>query len=182
MTLSELNLTPLDVVFGIEAQAPDNTLSEIGQHALYSMQQRAGGFPEGSRLRIKVGRPDGSTPKDLTLSDVLEQARGVRRLLASARAADAMDMQLPERNTAPRVDLSDLTTRVVRTRKELSQPHTEHWRQLRRVVARNWTRRNCARPFFDFSQMGIAGAILRSTRVATRLHSAKRFCCRLPGC
>jgi len=123
LPLSELQLAPLDVVYGVDAQPRAGQLSNIEQHVLYHARHKAGGFSVQARLHIQHARPADLGAKELTLLDVLEQARAARRLFASARAADVEDLTPPERATSGTLDLTQLEARVVKAEKALQSAH-----------------------------------------------------------
>ena len=123
LLLSDLKLAPLDVVFGVEPLAGAGQVSEIEQRVLYQARLGTSGFPQQARLRVQHARPTDLGAQELTLLDVLEQARRVRRLLTTARAADSEDLNPPERAEAGDVDVTDLNARVTRAEKALKAAH-----------------------------------------------------------
>jgi len=123
LLLSELKLAPLDVVFGVESSAGAGQTSEIEQRVLYQARLGSNGFPQQARLRVQHARPADLGAQELTLLDVLEQARRVRRLLTTARAADSEDLNPPERGEAGEVDLTELTSRVTKAERALKAAH-----------------------------------------------------------
>jgi hypothetical protein len=123
LLLSDLQLAPLDVVFGVEPLAGVGQVSEIEQHVLYQARLGANGFPSQARLRVQHARPADLGAQELTLLDVLEQARRVRRLLTTARAADPEDMNPPERGEAGEVNLTELNARVTKAERALKAAH-----------------------------------------------------------
>ena len=123
LLLGDLNLAPLDVVYGVEPLAGAGQISEIEQRVLYQARLGSNGFPQQARLRVQHARPGDLGAQELTLLDVLEQARKVRRLLTSARAADPEDLNPPERGEAGDVNLNDLNTRVTRAERALKAAH-----------------------------------------------------------
>jgi hypothetical protein len=119
LLLSDLQLAPLDVVFGVEPLAGVGQVSEIEQRVLYQARLGTNGFASQARLRVQHARPADLGAQELTLLDALEQARRVRRLLATARAADAEDLNPPERGEAGEADLTDLNARVAKAERGL---------------------------------------------------------------
>ena len=83
LPLSELSVTPLDVVYGVEAAnttaQPGMSLSDIEQQVLYYSKHKTGGFAPLANLRLQHARPTNLATGELTLFDVIEQARAVRR-------------------------------------------------------------------------------------------------------
>ena len=122
--LSELQLTPLDVVYGVEAASgprqASTSPSEVEQRLLFFAQRMANPFAPGATLRIQHARPADLAAGELTLLDVVEQARAVRQLLSSARGADAEDLNLPERAVAGALDIVELQARVANAEQALS--------------------------------------------------------------
>ena len=106
LPLSELAITPLDVVYGVEATNATRTagvaLSEIEQQVLYHSKHKAGGFDAIATLRLQHARPADLAAGEITLFDALEQARNIRRLLQVARGADPEDVNPPERTAQAR--------------------------------------------------------------------------------
>jgi len=90
---------------------------------LYHARHKAGGFPADARLRLQHARPADLGARQLTLLDIMEQARAVRRLLTSARAAEPDDLTPPERATSGAIDLAQLETRVVRAENQMRAAH-----------------------------------------------------------
>ncbi|MEJ8823735.1 hypothetical protein WKW80_17115 [Variovorax humicola] len=125
--LSDLALAPLDVVYGVETTAgprrTDTTPDDIEQRLLYVARHAAGGFAMQANLRIQHARPANLAATELTLLDVLEQARAARRLVANARGADAEDLNPPERANAATLDLTELEARVVKAENALNAAH-----------------------------------------------------------
>jgi hypothetical protein len=114
--LSDLALAPLDIVYGVQPSAgalpSDTSSSEIEARVLFLAQHAAGGFAAGASLRIQHARPANLAAGELTLFDVLEQARAARQLLATSRGVDPQDLSPPERIAAATFDLAELETRV----------------------------------------------------------------------
>lgn len=119
LLLSELKLAPLDIVFGVEPSPGSGQVSEIEQRLLHQSRLGNDGFPHQARLRVQHARPADLGARELTLFDVLEQARRVRRLLTISRAADAEDLNPSERGAPGEVDLIDLNARVTRAERAL---------------------------------------------------------------
>ena len=127
LPLTELSLTPLDIVYGVEAtmNAPDATppLSEIEQYLLYYTQHRAGGFAANATLRVQHARPKDLAIDEITLFDALEQARAIRRLLSTVRSAEPEDLNAPERVARATLDLTELDTRATRAENVFNAAH-----------------------------------------------------------
>jgi hypothetical protein len=123
LLLSDLKLAPLDVVYGVESIARAGQISEIEQRVLYQARLGSNGFTQQARLRIQHSRPPDLAATELTLLDVLEQARKVRRMLTTARAADSEDLNPPERGEVGETNLTELTSRVTKAEKALKNAH-----------------------------------------------------------
>jgi hypothetical protein len=136
LALNQLAITPLDVVYGVEAAnttaQPGMSLSEIEHQVLYHAMRKAGGFDPLATLRLQHARPTNLAADEVTLFDVLEQARGVRRLLNVARGADPEDANPPERTGQGLIDLAELDTRTVRAENALNAAH----KGLQNLIAR----------------------------------------------
>jgi len=127
LRLSDLQLTPLDVVYGVETVAgprrADTSPDDVEQRLLYVARHQEGGFAPQANLRIQHARPADLAGAELTLLDVLEQARAAQRLLSNARAADAEDLNPPERAGAGTLDLAELEARTVKGEAALNAAH-----------------------------------------------------------
>ena len=110
--LSELGLTPIDVVFSVDAQPRTGSLTELEQRVLMCVRRNVAELTDNTRLQLATSRPGNWTTKDLLLQDVVDQARAARRILSRSRALDANDLDLPERNVAIGVDLKELGDRA----------------------------------------------------------------------
>jgi hypothetical protein len=127
LPLRDLSLAPLDVVYGLpeagSASPGDATSSEIEARIL-DLAQRAGlGFPPDSRWRIQHARPADLVTNEMTLFDVLEQARAVRRLLATARGVTPQDLAPPSRTPSSALDLGEVEARVAAAEASLRDAH-----------------------------------------------------------
>jgi hypothetical protein len=131
LPLSEVSLTALDMVYGVEAassSAPSSASgseapSVIEQQVLYYAKRKAGGFDPLATLRLQHARPANLAAGETTLFDMLEQARSVRRLLNVARGAEPEDLNPPERIGQASIDLAELENRVVHAENALNAAH-----------------------------------------------------------
>ncbi|MEP6732762.1 MAG: hypothetical protein ABJE10_19110 [bacterium] len=115
--LSDVPLAPMDFVFGVEeatGAVPTGAPNETEQLILYFSKHNTGGFAVNANLRLQHARPTDLTPGEVTLFDLLEQARAIRKMLASARASEPEDVNPPERDTKVTFDLVELLARVTR--------------------------------------------------------------------
>src|SRR5215469_10744575 len=123
--LSELGLTPLDFVYGIDdTGASTSSPSYIEQLVLYRAQRRSGGFGAQANLRLHHARPTNLAVGEVTLLDLLEQGRLVQRLLGTARGARPDDLAPPGRPSQGTIDLADLEARIKRGEDGLRAIHT----------------------------------------------------------
>ncbi|NLD67658.1 MAG: hypothetical protein GX644_02470, partial [Limnobacter sp.] len=125
--LAELSLCPLDLVYGVESDTgavqPPDTACEIEQRVLYQARRRAGGWGDDALLRLQHARPSDLAADELSLFEALEQARTLRRLLSSARGADAEDLNPPERRSDGTLALAELEARVHAAEDALAAAH-----------------------------------------------------------
>jgi len=117
LKLSELSLSPLDIVYGVPAAgsalSAETMPSDIEARILDRAQRVRLGFAPGARWRLQHARPADLASGELTLFDALEQARAARRLLATARGATPQDLSPPSRTATTAIDLAELEARVV---------------------------------------------------------------------
>jgi hypothetical protein len=110
---SELGLTALDFVLAVPAQASQaHEASRVERLARYHAE-RLLGLTAGAQIRLSSGRPADLAPTEVTLSDMIEQARAIRRLLDSARALRPQDLLAGQGAGRASPDLGDLEARVV---------------------------------------------------------------------
>src|SRR5262249_19234860 len=106
--LSELGLTPIDVVFSVDAQPRFGLLTELERRVLMCVRRKIAALTDNTRLKLATNRPSDWTARDLLLQDVVDQACAARRVLSRSRALDANDLDLPDRNVPIGVDLTEL--------------------------------------------------------------------------
>lgn len=125
--LSNLLLSALEFVYGVEvgtsANQPADSLSEDEIMVLYYAKHTTGGFDVNANIRLQHARPTNLGADEVTLFDLLEQARAIRQMLAAARAADPEDLNPPERMTQSTMDLAELEARVVKAESMLTGLH-----------------------------------------------------------
>ena len=97
------------------AAANDATANDIEVRIAGLAQRTQLGFAPGARWRIQHARPTDLAAGELTLFDVLEQARAARRLLTTARGVVPQDLSPPSRTSTAVIDLVDLEQRVTIT-------------------------------------------------------------------
>ena len=124
--LKELLFQPIDIVFGVEASTkmsiaqPSGSLSYIEQAVLYQARRRTPGFASDAKLRLQHARPANLAAGEITLFDMLEQARAVRRTLAGARGVRPEDLSPTDRTAQGTVDLTEFEQRVIRAENSLN--------------------------------------------------------------
>jgi hypothetical protein len=116
LKLSEVRLAPLDVVFGVDATGGTLgaavTQSDVEQAVLYRAASTISALATPASIRLQHLRPSDLATGELTLFDVLEQARAARAMLSSARGVTPEDLAPPERAISGAIDLDDLAGRV----------------------------------------------------------------------
>ncbi len=123
LKLSELALAPLDFVYAIEGGSGGQQ-SEIEQRILYTITRKAGGFAPNSLLRLNPHRQSNWALTDLSYSEFIELVRTARKTITSARALDASDLNLPERNQAIGINIAELETRANQAEQSFRRAHT----------------------------------------------------------
>lgn len=124
LKLSELNLSPLDLVYASEGSR-DRQPSELEHRLLYAFGRKAGGFEAGSQLRVSPKRASGWAVTDLSYGEFVELLRSVRNLIANARTLDASDLAPPEKNQPAAVNLAELEARAVKAEAALRLVQTD---------------------------------------------------------
>jgi hypothetical protein len=119
----ELPLTPLDVIYSVEADPTTDAPGEIEQWVLYYSKHKTDGFDASAILRVQHTRPTDLASGEITLFDMLEQARALKKLLTNARGAGPEDLNPPERQAAGTMDLTELESRTVRAENVLNAAH-----------------------------------------------------------
>jgi hypothetical protein len=92
--LSDLGLTALDFVLGLEARVSQaDATSRVERLAEYHAARLAGAEPGTTHIRLWHARPADLGATEVSLADMLEQGRSIRRLLDGARALRVQDLQ-----------------------------------------------------------------------------------------
>jgi hypothetical protein len=114
LSLNRLQLSPLDVVFMVEGNE-EAQRSELEQRLLAQLlQTRPDGISPEAEARVSFDR-DPAWPTDIiSLGELVEIARTIRRLIAGARAIDGRDLSLPEAAALSQIDAREFTQRVDR--------------------------------------------------------------------
>lgn len=153
--ISQLGLSPLDFIYAMEG-GEGGQQAEIEQRLFYTMMKMNGGFAPGSLLRVNPNRRPGWESNELSYGEFSELLRKARKLITSARAIEAGDLDLPERSANFSADVVELEKRaasadwISRTRNDLKAllmtPDTVNLETLRGVLLRA-------------AGLGIAGAV-----------------------
>ena len=127
--LSELPLTPLDIVYGLDAAGgagqAASSASRVEQRVLYHARRRPGGFGAQASLRLQHARPADLAAGETTLSDLVEQGRAMRHLLQGARGMRPDDLAPPGHPAQATTDLTGLEARIARGEHGLDAAHEQ---------------------------------------------------------
>lgn len=118
LRLDQLRLAPLDFLYAAEGEAGQQ--AEIEQRILYTIR-RQGGQPLDAALRVSPARNATWPPETFGYGEFTELLRSVRDVVAGARAIDAGDLDLPERNTTYSVNIVELESRAAAAEQALRQ-------------------------------------------------------------
>jgi hypothetical protein len=135
--LSELQLTPMDLVYGVDPEMRSGQLGEVQLRLLHHLRS-ARGLDASVRLRIvgtRASSAPGAQARTLSLDDVLGQAVLARRLLPAARPLEANDLELPELSVDPGIDLAELQARCAKAEAALAAAHKALAALLRKTEA-----------------------------------------------
>jgi hypothetical protein len=110
--LSDLRLSALDVVY-LAAARGQSELGELEQRLRYFFKRTPpAGSPPDVEVRLDYSRAPTWAASIVSFDEFLESARAVGRLVASARAAGADDLALPEDAPPSGVDVAELRRRA----------------------------------------------------------------------
>jgi hypothetical protein len=127
LQLADTGCAPLDVVFGVDTSGagldPGATQTEVELAVLYRAVVANATLAPPAIVRIQHARPGDLAAGELTLFDVIEQARAVRVLLTSARGLLPDDLAPPDRAASASVDLAELEGRVTVAEAGFSSTH-----------------------------------------------------------
>jgi hypothetical protein len=136
--LNDVPMSALDFVYNVKSagQTTDGstapTISE--QLVLYHARRRTGGFGATATLRLHHARPTDLAAGEITLFELLEEARAIRRLLEGVRALRPEDLVPPERSSQAVINLTDLEARVVHYEAGLNLAHVALTNAVARVT------------------------------------------------
>src|SRR6185503_6105122 len=109
--LLELGLSPLDFIYAAEGNR-NGQPSELELRILYAIKRKADGFAPDALLRIKPGRGTGWSVLEQGYAEFTELLRAARKLITTARAIDGSELDLPEMNRPPALNMPDLLARA----------------------------------------------------------------------
>ena len=159
--LSDIAYAPLDVVFDVDTSGAGldagATQTEIEQAVLYHAGATIAALAPPAIVRLQHARPGDLAPGELTLFDVIEQARAARALLANARGVVPADLAPPERAAPGSADLADLHARVVAAETGFAAAHGTATALIGQDSAATASALRTA--LLSFSRFGIASAI-----------------------
>jgi hypothetical protein len=155
LQLDQLGLAPLDFIYAVEG-GQGGQQAEIEQRILHAVARMPGGFAAGPLLRVSPARQPEWPPNDLGYGEFSELLRTVRQLIAGARALDAEDLTLPERNADSGVDIAELEARASGAGQALSQAADELGQALAAPDTELETLRDL---LLRAASLGVAGAV-----------------------
>ncbi|MEP6932399.1 MAG: hypothetical protein ABI988_00410 [Nitrospirota bacterium] len=119
--LTALQLSPLDAVFIAEGQTQAQR-AELEQRWLnHLLRTRPATVSAQAQVRLHFDRDPG-WPNDLvSVGELLEMTRTVRRLFANARSLDGRDLSLPESPAVSGVQSAEFTSRVDQSLRSFTQ-------------------------------------------------------------
>ncbi|MCI0748820.1 MAG: hypothetical protein L0Y58_25720, partial [Verrucomicrobia subdivision 3 bacterium] len=129
LRLNQLRLSPLDLIYAVEG-GQGGQQAEIEQRILYTIMRQPDGFAPGSLLRVSPNRKPKWKINELGFGEFSELLRTARKLITSARAIDATDLNLPERSTNFSVDVVELDKRAVGAEQSLRRTPNDFKTQL----------------------------------------------------
>src|SRR5262249_52820850 len=127
--LLELGLAPLDFIYAAEGNR-DGQPSELELRILHAIKRKADGFAPDALLRINPGRGTGWGALELGYAEFTELLRAAQRLITSSRAIDGSELDLPELNQPPALNIPDLLARADAAELALKQAATDLQAQI----------------------------------------------------
>ena len=111
LRLNELGLAPLDFIYAAEGNRNAQP-SEIELRVLRTIKRKPGGFAKDALIRINPGRGTGWAATDLSYGEFTELLRATRKLITASRGIDGSELDLPEMNRPPAIDITELQGRA----------------------------------------------------------------------
>jgi hypothetical protein len=109
--LSELGLSPLDFIYAAEGNRNAEP-TEIELRIMYAIKRNPNGFAPDALIRINPGREQGWALTDLSYGEFTELVRTARRTITASRGIDGSELDLPELNRPPAIDIAELSARA----------------------------------------------------------------------
>ena len=109
--LSELKLSPLDVLYASES-TDELHQSDLEQQILYQARPNTPNLPAGAVLRINPGRDTSWPITDLSWAEFTELATAARRSIGGCRPLQAADLTLDEIDAIQGIDTAELQQRA----------------------------------------------------------------------
>jgi hypothetical protein len=119
-TLRDLDLSPLDLVYGIQGDAG----GEVMERVRYHLRREAQDVP-GAELRLLLERRVDWSPETLSLAELIELARATAELIAGGRSLEPRDLHLPGEAVSTGADLAELAGRANATATALAAAHSQ---------------------------------------------------------
>jgi hypothetical protein len=111
LRLSELRLSPLDVLYASES-TDELHQSDLEQQVLYQARRSVPDLPGDAVLKINPGREPSWPVTDLSWSEFTAMADAARRLLSASRPLQAADLTLDQLAASDGIDAADVQQRA----------------------------------------------------------------------
>lgn len=118
LRLNELELAPLDFIYAAEGNRNAEP-TEIELRILYAIRRRPDGFAKDAVIRINPNRGAGWRSSDLSYGEFTELLRAARRMITASRAIDGSELDLPELNQPPAIEITELQARADQAERQL---------------------------------------------------------------
>jgi len=109
-TAAELGLSPLSLVLGAGSGGSEQAPTELEERLAGLFATRAG--PQGPEATLELRDASPGGPDTIGLAELKTLSGWAISTLSGHRAVDATDLAPPDEETAPGIDLADLTTRA----------------------------------------------------------------------
>lgn len=156
LPLSELKLTPLDLVYAVEGAA-EGQQAEIEQRILYHAVRMPNGFAPGSLLRINPKRKPEWGTTDLSYGEFSELLRTTRKLVTGVRPIDTGDLNPPDRSIELTIDFDELERRAAAARDSLTDTKNQFDALFAPAIGTNLER--LRELILRSAAFGVAGAV-----------------------
>ncbi len=155
--LSELRLSPLDVVYMTHAQGAQR--AELEQRLIYYLLTTKT-VPASADIRLNYQRDSQLAVDSFSFGELAEIAQTVRRLFAGCRAMDSKDLASTAENPDPAIKLDELSNRAATAQQAMQNALSSL--QASVAALRNspgTTLEGLSKSLLQASAFGIAGAI-----------------------